>query len=77
MSACLCLQAGIWLRVAECHHELTQMEEAIAAYREVVRRAPSHSEARLVLSTILHQLGRPEEAIAVLSQGEWRVECLE
>ncbi|KAF0289805.1 General transcription factor 3C polypeptide 3 [Amphibalanus amphitrite] len=60
--------AGVWLRVAECHHELGRMEQAVAAYREVVARAPSHSQARLVLSTILHQLGRPEEAIAVLSQ---------
>ena len=68
----MCGQAGVWLRVAECHHELGRMEEAVAAYREVVQRAPSHSEARLVLSTILHQLGRPEEAIAVLSQGQWR-----
>ena len=57
--------------MAECHHELGAMEQAVTAYREVVERAPSHSEARLVLSTILRQLGRSEEAIAVLSQGEF------
>jgi len=36
-----------------------------------VNLAPQHHEARRTLSTILQQLGRAEEALQTLSQGEF------
>lgn len=67
--------------MGEALNESGRPEDAVAAYQEVMQRAPHHSEARLVLSHILHGLGRREQAISVLSQGrpgtEWRERPLE
>jgi general transcription factor 3C polypeptide 3 (transcription factor C subunit 4) len=42
---------------------------AVHAYKWVVVLAPGHLSARVSLSTLQQQLGRPEEALAVLNQG--------
>ncbi len=46
------------------------VEEAEAAYQNVVALAPNHLDARRTLSSILHRLGRPEEALHTLTQDE-------
>ncbi len=47
----------------------SRVEEAEAAYQNVVSLAPNHLDARRTLSAILHKLGRPEEALHTLTQG--------
>ncbi|XP_063228607.1 general transcription factor 3C polypeptide 3 isoform X2 [Bacillus rossius redtenbacheri] len=60
--------AAVWLRQAECLKACDRLEEAAAAYREVVHRAPQHLEARVMLSSLLKGLGDWEGALAVLEQ---------
>ncbi|KAJ8894711.1 hypothetical protein PR048_000018 [Dryococelus australis] len=60
--------AAVWLRQAECLKACNKLEEAAAAYREVVDRAPQHLEARVVLSSLLKSLGDWDGALAVLEQ---------
>ena len=62
----------MWLRYGESLFEVGHLEEAEQAYQQVVVQAPQHHEARRTLSTILHQLGRAEEALRTLSQGRAR-----
>ena len=61
------IQAGIWLRQGECLHSLGRLEEAASAYAQVVNLAPNHLDARLVLASLHQQLGRPNQALDVLS----------
>ncbi|KAM4602084.1 general transcription factor 3C polypeptide 3 [Polymixia lowei] len=58
--------AVVWLRHAECLKALGHMEEAAESYSSVVAMAPQHLEARLSLSTLQQQLGRPESALRAL-----------
>ncbi|PSN53925.1 hypothetical protein C0J52_02409, partial [Blattella germanica] len=59
---------AVWLRQAECLNACHQIEKAAAAYEIVVQQAPQHLEARIILSGLLNDLGRGEEALAVLTQ---------
>ena len=59
----------MWLRYGESLFELGKLEEAESAFQRVVEMAPQHHEARRTLSNILHKLGRPEDALKTLTQG--------
>ncbi|XP_066544573.1 general transcription factor 3C polypeptide 3 [Amia ocellicauda] len=56
----------VWLRHAECLKALGHMEVAVESYSKVVAMAPLHLEARLSLSTLQQQLGRPQRALDAL-----------
>lgn len=59
--------AGVWLKKGECLTSLGRLEEAALAYSQVVSLAPNHLDARLVLASLHQQLGRPNQALDVLS----------
>ncbi|XP_019637611.1 PREDICTED: general transcription factor 3C polypeptide 3-like [Branchiostoma belcheri] len=61
--------AAVWLRYAECLNALGKTEHAVQSYAKVVEMAPAHLGARLSLSALQQQLGRPEEALQALSEG--------
>lgn len=46
---------------------LARLEQAIMAYNQVVNLAPNHLEARLTLSSLHQQLGRPDQALDILT----------
>lgn len=60
--------AAVWLRQAECLKACGQLDGAATAYKMVVQMAPQHLQARIILSGLLNELGRGEEALAVLTQ---------
>lgn len=60
--------AAVWLRHADCHRALGNINEAIDSYKQVVAFAPQHFDARLTLSALLKQQGRHNEALAALDQ---------
>ncbi|RWS16417.1 general transcription factor 3C polypeptide 3-like protein, partial [Dinothrombium tinctorium] len=60
--------AAVWLRYARCLKKLSKLEEAIAAYNEVIRQVPDHYEAKLELTDLLIALGRHEAATAATGQ---------
>lgn len=60
--------AAVWLRHAECLKTCGQLDRAAASYEVVVQQAPQHLQARIILSGLLNELGREEEALAVLTQ---------
>ena len=47
------------------------LKEASAAYRKVLEQVPSHLDARLTLATVEKQMGNVDEALRVLSMGEY------
>lgn len=51
---------------SECLKALGHLEVAAKSYTKVVEMAPLHLEARLALSTLQQQLGRPECALEAL-----------
>ena len=63
------LQAAVWLRLGECLNSTGDLHGAVAAYTQVVEKAPSHFGGRVSLSALQQQLGKHEEAIQVLSRG--------
>lgn len=50
----------------ECLKALGHMERAAESYAKVVDLAPLHLDARISLSTLQQQLGRPEKALEAL-----------
>uniref|UniRef100_A0A8B9C6W9 Ral transcription factor IIIC subunit 3 n=1 Tax=Anser brachyrhynchus TaxID=132585 RepID=A0A8B9C6W9_9AVES len=70
LSALVCSErynlAVVWLRHAECLKALGHMERAAESYAKVVDLAPLHLDARISLSTLQQQLGRPEKALEAL-----------
>ncbi|XP_060113221.1 general transcription factor 3C polypeptide 3 [Heteronotia binoei] len=58
--------AVVWLRHAECLKALGYIERAAESYAKVVDLAPLHLDARISLSTLQQQLGRPERALEAL-----------
>lgn len=53
-------------RFSECLKALGHLEVATKSYGKVVEMAPLHLEARLALSTLQQQLGRPDSALEAL-----------
>uniref|UniRef100_A0A673G2Y3 General transcription factor 3C polypeptide 3-like n=1 Tax=Sinocyclocheilus rhinocerous TaxID=307959 RepID=A0A673G2Y3_9TELE len=70
LSALVCSErynlAVVWLRHAECLKALGHLEVAVKSYSKVVEMAPLHLDARLALSTLQQQLGRPNMALEAL-----------
>uniref|UniRef100_A0A8C1QUG3 General transcription factor IIIC, polypeptide 3 n=1 Tax=Cyprinus carpio TaxID=7962 RepID=A0A8C1QUG3_CYPCA len=70
LSALVCSErynlAVVWLRHAECLKALGHLEVAVKSYSKVVEMAPLHLDARLALSTLQQQLGRPNMALKAL-----------
>uniref|UniRef100_A0A672RVC3 General transcription factor IIIC, polypeptide 3 n=1 Tax=Sinocyclocheilus grahami TaxID=75366 RepID=A0A672RVC3_SINGR len=70
LSALVCSErynlAVVWLRHAECLKALGHLEVAAKSYSKVVEMAPLHLDARLALSTLQQQLGRPNMALKAL-----------
>ncbi|KAJ7323395.1 General transcription factor IIIC, polypeptide 3 [Desmophyllum pertusum] len=64
--------AGVWLKKGECLNSLGRSEEAALAYAQVVSLAPNHLDARLILASLHQQLGRPNQALDVLSDHRGR-----
>lgn len=62
-----CMAAAVWLKKGECLSSLGRLEEAALAYARVVNLAPNHLDARLFLASLHQQLGRPNQALDVLS----------
>lgn len=54
------------LGLLECLKALGYMERAAESYGKVVELAPLHLDARISLSTLQQQLGRPERALEAL-----------
>lgn len=63
-------QPAVWLKYGESLFETNSLAEAELAYQKVVESAPQHHEARRTLSSILHKLGRADEALFTLTQDE-------
>ena len=57
----------MWLKKGECLHSLGRLDEAAFAYAQVVNLAPNHLDARLILASLHQQLGRPNQALDILS----------
>lgn len=60
--------AAVWLRHADCHRALGNINDAIDSYTQVVAFAPQYFDTRLTLSALLKQQGRHNEALAALDQ---------
>lgn len=58
----------VWLHYADCLRKLDRKEEAVSAYLVVMDQAPQLADARLVVSDLLNDLGRGDEAISALAQ---------
>ncbi|KAL7991542.1 hypothetical protein Chor_015798 [Crotalus horridus] len=58
--------AVVWLRHAECLKALGYIDRAAESYAKVVDLTPLHLDARISLSTLQQQLGRPEKALEAL-----------
>ena len=63
-------QAAVWLQYGESLCGVGKLEDAEMAYKKVVALAPQHHDARRSLSSILNELGRPDEALLTLDQDE-------
>lgn len=59
-------QAGVWLKHAECHHMMQDMDAAALSYHRVLSLAPRHTDTRLTLATLYSQMGLTEDALALL-----------
>ena len=55
--------AAVWNYYGECLNSLHQLDEAVTAYNKVIELVPDNVKARLALSTLYQQLGKPEEAL--------------
>lgn len=60
----------IWHKVAQCHHELGNADEAQECYEAVIDAQPDNNDAKLGLAKVLEMQGDPQSALALLSQGE-------
>ncbi len=60
--------AHVWFRYAKCLKETEEIDASIIAYSTVVRLAPNHFEARLMLSRLLLSVGKEKEALEIASQ---------
>lgn len=63
-------EAAVWLQFAESLFNAGRLEDSEEAYKQVVVLAPHHYNARLQLSKIMRNLGRPDDALRALAQDE-------
>lgn len=56
----------LYFTILECLKALGYMERAAESYSKVVDLAPLHLDARISLSILQQQLGRPEKALEAL-----------
>lgn len=59
---------AVWLKHAECLHNLGRESEAIDSYYKVIKQAPQHPDARRKLFSILEKKGCIDEALNILHQ---------
>ncbi|XP_013197169.2 general transcription factor 3C polypeptide 3 [Amyelois transitella] len=59
---------AVWLKHADCLHNLGQDDDAIQSYNKVLTHAPQHPEARKKLYNILLKKGQISEAVNALQQ---------
>lgn len=59
---------AVWLRHAECLHNLGRKEEAVSSYYKVLEYAPQHADARKKLFEILERNGNIDDALQILQQ---------
>lgn len=59
---------AVWLKHAECLHNLGRESDAIASYYRVLKQAPQHPDARRKLFSLLEKKGCIDEALDVLHQ---------
>jgi predicted O-linked N-acetylglucosamine transferase (SPINDLY family) len=59
------------LQAAQAQHRAGRRDEAIAAYRDIIARAPGLAEAHNNLGNGLCEVGRLDEAIAAFEQASW------
>ncbi len=55
-----------WLRLGRCYEAERRFTEAADAYRQVLKRSPSHAMAHNNIGHALHQLGRYGQAVEAL-----------
>lgn len=60
------MYVALFVVFLECLKALGHMERAAESYAKVVDLAPLHLDARISLSTLQQQLGRPEKALEAL-----------
>ena len=60
----------MWLKHADCLHQMGDLEEAANSYAAVLHSVPHHTEARLKLVEVYVALGRSDDALAILDQGQ-------
>lgn len=60
--------ASVWLLYSQCLKNLSEIEEAIVGYRQVISYEPDDYSSRLALSNLLSVQGRHNEALEVTKQ---------
>ena len=59
---------NLWFLSAQAHHQAGRLDQALDAYREVLRAQPTHGEALTGLCQVLGALGRSDEAVPFLDR---------
>lgn len=59
---------AVWLKHAECLHNLGREDDAVESYYKVLKHVPQHPDARRKLFGILEKKGKIEEALSILQQ---------
>lgn len=67
---------AVWLKHAECLHNLGRNDEAITSYYKVLKHAPQHPDARQKLYSILEKKGRIDDALNSIQQNHKNVVSL-
>jgi tetratricopeptide (TPR) repeat protein len=60
--------AAQWLKIGDAHYEAGRYEEALAAYEQVLRLNPNHTEAYTNKGVTLLHLNRYDEALSACEQ---------
>lgn len=59
---------AVWLKHAECLHQLGRIDDAVESYYKVLKHVPQHATARKKLFYILESKGCIEDALNILQQ---------
>lgn len=60
----------IWSKVAQCHHDLGNLDDAQECYEAVIDAEPDNLAAKLGLAKVLELQSDPQGALEMLSQGQ-------